>query len=91
MGTPARAGINRERLHLRYTCAVSRTAIIQARVRPEIKLAGECVLKGLGLTMTELMELALRRLIIDQKLPFEPTVLSDRQLAKLQKQWRTRR
>ena len=70
---------------------MSRSAIIQARVRPEIKFAGERVLKGLGLTMTELMELVLRRLIVDQKLPFEPAVLNDRQLAKIHTEWTTRR
>ena len=47
-----------------------RSAILQARVRPEIKFAGE-LLRSIGLTMTEAMELFLRRLIVDQKLPFE--------------------
>jgi addiction module RelB/DinJ family antitoxin len=47
---------------------MTRSAMIQGRVRPEIKYAGEQVLKNIGLTMTEAMELFLRRLIVDQKL-----------------------
>ena len=69
---------------------MSRSAIIQARVRPEIKFAGERVLRGLGLTMTDLMELVLRRLIVDQKLPFEAVALDDRQLNTIIAAWETR-
>jgi addiction module RelB/DinJ family antitoxin len=67
-----------------------RSAIIQARVRPEIKFAAERVLHGLGLTMTDLMELVLRRLIVDQKLPLEPVALNDAQLTAIITAWEGR-
>jgi addiction module RelB/DinJ family antitoxin len=69
---------------------MSRSAIIQARVRPEIKFAGERVLRGLGITMTDLMELVLRRLIVDQRLPFEAVALDDHQLTAIVAAWEDR-
>jgi addiction module RelB/DinJ family antitoxin len=69
---------------------MSRSAIMQARVRPEIKYAAERVLKGLGLTMTDFMELALRRLIVDQRLPFEAVALDDQQLHSIITAWEAR-
>jgi addiction module RelB/DinJ family antitoxin len=57
--------------------AASRSATLQARIRPEIKSAGEYILHRIGLSMTEAMELFLRRVIIDQKLPFEVVALDD--------------
>jgi addiction module RelB/DinJ family antitoxin len=49
---------------------IVRTANIQARVVPAIKEASERVLWRIGLNMSEAMELFLRRIIIDEKLPF---------------------
>jgi DNA-damage-inducible protein J len=66
---------------------MSRSAIIQARVRPEIKLAGEQVLRSLGLTMTEAMELFLRRLIVDQKMPFEVIAFDEATFATVMHSW----
>lgn len=66
---------------------MKRSAIVQARVRPEIKYAAEQVLKGIGLSMTELMELTLRRLIVDRKLPFEVVALSDEKLTTVRRNW----
>ena len=37
--------------------------------------------------MTEFMELAIRRLIFDQKLPFEPVALDDQQLMSIIAAW----
>jgi addiction module RelB/DinJ family antitoxin len=62
---------------------VTRTAILQARVSPEIKYASEKVLKGLGLNLTEVMEMFLRRMVIDQRIPFDVVALSDTQLAQI--------
>ena len=62
-----------------YTSRMSlivRTANIQARVVPAIKEASERVLWRIGLNMSEAMELFLRRVIIDEKLPFEVAALS---------------
>jgi DNA-damage-inducible protein J len=66
---------------------MSRSAIIQARVRPEIKFAGEQVLRSIGLTMTEAMELFLRRLIVDQKMPFEVIALDEATFATIMDSW----
>ena len=48
-----------------------RSATIQLRVTPLIKAASERVLWGIGLNMSEAVELFLRRVIVDQKIPFE--------------------
>jgi addiction module RelB/DinJ family antitoxin len=69
---------------------MSRSAILQARVRPEIKFASEQVLKGIGLTMTEAMELFLRRVIVDQKLPFDVVALDEQQLSTIVAAWESR-
>lgn len=50
---------------------ITRTAMIQARVFPPIKEASERVLSRIGLNMSEAMELFLRRVIIDERIPFE--------------------
>jgi DNA-damage-inducible protein J len=73
-----------------YTTSMSvltRTAMLQARVTPEVKQASETVLRRLGLNMTEAMELFLRRLIVDQKLPFEVVALDDATLAAIIGSW----
>jgi addiction module RelB/DinJ family antitoxin len=62
---------------------VTRTAILQARVSPEIKYASEKVLKGLGLNLTEVIEMFLRRMVLDQRIPFDVVALSDTQLAQI--------
>lgn len=66
---------------------MTRSAIVQARVRPEIKFAGEQVLRSIGLTMTEAMELFLRRVIVDQKLPFEVVALDEPTLTTIVSAW----
>jgi DNA-damage-inducible protein J len=73
---------------VRYTGAmalITRTANVQARVTPEIKTASEYVLRRIGLNMTEAMELFLRRMIVDQKIPFEVVALDDSILAMVTK------
>jgi addiction module RelB/DinJ family antitoxin len=66
---------------------VTRTAIIQARVSPEIKYAGEKVLRKLGLNLTEVMEMFIRRMIADQALPFEVIALDDALLEKIAQEY----
>jgi addiction module RelB/DinJ family antitoxin len=66
---------------------LTRTAVLQARVSPEIKIASEHVLRRIGLTMTEAMELFLRRIIVDEKLPFEVAALDDAALATIVGAW----
>lgn len=50
---------------------IARTAVIQARVFPGVKEASERILWRIGLNMSEAMELFLRRLIVDERIPFE--------------------
>ncbi len=50
---------------------IIRSAMLQMRVSPEIKLASEHVLRRIGLNLTEATELFLRRMIIDQRIPFD--------------------
>jgi DNA-damage-inducible protein J len=70
--------------------AMTRSAIIQARVRPEIKFAAEQVLRSIGLTMTEAMELFLRRVIVDQRLPFDVIALDEPALLSVLLAWQKR-
>ena len=56
---------------------VKRTAMLQIRVTPAIKRASEAILRRIGLNMTEAVELFLRRMIVDQKLPFEVVAIGD--------------
>jgi addiction module RelB/DinJ family antitoxin len=67
-----------------------RTEMLRARVYPQIKYAGEDVLRRIGLNMSDAMELFLRRVIIDQKLPFEVTALDDAVLTEVTKAWEQR-
>jgi len=54
---------------------VTRTATIQARVVPAIKEASERVLWRIGLNMSEAMELFLRRIIVEERIPFDVAAL----------------
>ena len=56
---------------LKLMSMLVRSATIQLRVTPLIKAASERVLWGIGLNMSEAVELFLRRVIVDQKIPFE--------------------
>jgi len=66
---------------------LTRTAVLQARVQPEIKVESEQVVRSIGMTMTEAMELFLRRLIIEQKLPFEVAALDEATLSTIVGSW----
>jgi len=60
-------------------------------MRPEIKYAGEQVLRNIGLTMTQAMELFLRRTILDQRLPFEVVALNDELLTEMIAAWEAKK
>jgi len=55
---------------------ITRTATVQARVTPVIKQTSERILWRLGLSMSEAMELFLRRVILDERIPFEIVALN---------------
>jgi addiction module RelB/DinJ family antitoxin len=54
---------------------VTRSVTIQVRVMPVIKHASEQVLWRIGLNMSEAVELFLRRVIVDERIPFEVVAL----------------
>ena len=62
---------------------VTRNAILQTRVTPAVKYASEQILHRIGLNMTEAMELFLRRIIVDEKIPFEVIALNDARLMQI--------
>ncbi len=49
---------------------MSKTATIQTRVEPGIKIEVEKILKTLGITTSEAIGIFLRRIIMEQGLPF---------------------
>lgn len=62
---------------------MTRSAMLQMRVTPGVKRASEQILHRIGLSMTEAMELFLRRIILDEKLPFEVVALDAATLARI--------
>ena len=62
---------------------VTKTATIQVRVMPFVKAASERVLWRIGLTMSEAVELFLRRVIVDERIPFEVIALELAQIDSL--------
>lgn len=61
--------------------------MLQMRVTPEIKLATDHVLQRIGLNMTEAIELFFRRMIIDQRLPFEVAAVDNATYTQLLLDW----
>lgn len=61
--------------------------MLQMRVSPEIKLASEHVLRRIGLNLTEATELFLRRMIIDQRIPFEVIAIDNATFSQLVQDW----
>jgi addiction module RelB/DinJ family antitoxin len=57
-----------------------KSATIQVRVTPLVKAASEQVLWGIGLSMSEAVELFLRRIIVDTRIPFEIVALDPAQI-----------
>jgi addiction module RelB/DinJ family antitoxin len=66
---------------------IVRSAMLQMRVSPEIKLASEHVLRRIGLNLTEATELFLRRMIIDQRIPFEIVAFDNATFSQLLADW----
>ena len=59
---------------------ITRSATIQVRVVPVVKRASEEVLWRIGLTMSEAIELFLRRVIVDERIPFDLIALETAQI-----------
>jgi len=66
---------------------IIRSAMLQMRVSPEIKLASEHVLRRIGLNLTEATELFLRRMIIDQRIPFDVVAIDNSIFTNLMLDW----
>lgn len=62
---------------------VPKTATIQVRVVPIVKRSSEEVLWRVGLTMSQAVELFLRRVIVDERLPFDVVALRPTQIGEL--------
>lgn len=56
---------------LRAMNSLIKSATIQVRVTPLVKAASEQVLWAIGLSMSDAVELFLRRVIVDTRIPFE--------------------
>lgn len=50
---------------------MAKTATIQTRIEPEVKVAVEKILRELGLSMTEAIGLFLNRVRLEKGIPFE--------------------
>lgn len=61
--------------------------MLQMRVAPEINYASEHVLRRIGLNLTEATELFLRRMIIDQRLPFDVAAFDNATYTRLVLDW----
>jgi len=60
--------------------AGTKSATIQVRVMPFVKTASEQILRRIGLTMSEAVELFLRRMMVDERIPFDVVALQNFQI-----------
>jgi DNA-damage-inducible protein J len=65
--------------------AMSKSAMIRARVEPELKEEGEAVLKQLGLSTSEFISMTFRQLVMRQGLPFDARIPNDETIAAINK------
>jgi addiction module RelB/DinJ family antitoxin len=66
---------------------IVRSAMVQMRVTPQIRFALDNVLERLGLNITEVTEMFFRRMIIDQRIPFDVVAIDPATYAKLLLEW----
>lgn len=62
---------------------MTKSAMIRARVEPELKDEGEFVLKQLGLSTSEFISMTFRQLIMRQGLPFDARIPNEETIAAL--------
>jgi addiction module RelB/DinJ family antitoxin len=65
---------------LKSMTAGTKSATIQVRVMPFVKAASEQILRRIGLTMSEAVELFLRRMMVDERIPFDVVALQSFQI-----------
>lgn len=56
------------------TTTMTKSAMIRARVEPELKEQAEDVLKQIGLSMSDLVSMTMRQLVMRQGLPFDARI-----------------
>jgi addiction module RelB/DinJ family antitoxin len=66
---------------------IIRSAMLQMRVTPGVKRAADEILHRLGLNITEAVELFLRRVIVDKKLPFEVVAFDNATYKRIVEDW----
>lgn len=64
---------------------MSKTAVVTARVEPEVKKEAEKVLSQVGLTMSQAVNLYLRQIAYQRRIPFELTAPNASGVAALKK------
>ncbi len=74
-------------LYSEHMARVVRNAMLSMRVSPAIRLATENVLERLGLNITEATEMFFRRMIIDQRIPFDVAAIDPATYTKLLLDW----
>ena len=80
-------GCGKRSIYSEHMSRIIRSAMLQMRVSPEIRLASENVLQRLGLNITEAMEMFLRRMVIDQRIPFEVIAIDPATYTQLLLDW----
>ncbi len=63
---------------------MSKSAIIRARVEPEIKEKGETILKHLGLSTSDFINMTYRQLIMQKGLPFDVRIPNEETIKALE-------
>ncbi len=66
---------------------VLKTALVQMRISPHIKRGAELVLNRMGLNTSEAVELYMRYLITEKRLPFEVVAVDRATLAALEEDY----
>jgi addiction module RelB/DinJ family antitoxin len=61
--------------------------MLQMRVTPQIRFALDNVLERLGLNITEVTEMFYRRMVIDQRIPFDVVAIDPAMYTKLLLDW----
>lgn len=62
----------------------TRSAMLQMRVNPGVKRVSEAIFRRIGLTMTDAMDLFLRRVIVDERIPFDIVALDDEVIERIE-------
>ena len=63
---------------------MTKSAMIRARIDPNLKTQAESVLKEIGLSTSELMAMTFRQVVLRQGLPFEARIPNAETIAALQ-------